>query len=80
MKSNTQGNAMKTKTQNAAIISYMKKHKGITTLQAADIGVLSLSRRICELTEKGYVISKTWITLKDTRWGATKIIKYRLVK
>lgn len=71
---------MKTKTQNAAIIAYMKKNKGITTLQAVDIGVLSLSRRICELTEKGHVISKTWITLKDTRWGATKIIKYRLVK
>lgn len=66
--------------QNAAVLKFMRRHKakGITTQDARDIGILSLSRRICDLTEAGHVIRKEWVKVKS-RWGKTQVRRYILV-
>ena len=58
----------------------MKANGGITTLDAMDIGILSLSRRICDLVEMGNVIAKERVVLQSKRWGRVKIVLYVLVK
>jgi len=72
---------MKTKiSQCQAVLNYMKANGGITTLDARDIGVLSLSRRICDLAEKGNIISKERVIVQSKRCGRVKIVLYILVK
>lgn len=66
--------------QNAAVLDYMREHaiSGITTQDARRLGILSLSRRICDLTEAGHVIRKEWVKVKS-RWGKTQVRRYILV-
>lgn len=72
---------MKTQTQNGVVLAYMKKRRlsGITTLEARDLGILSLSRRICDLSEKGHTIRKEWVKIKSKRWVDVKVKRYILV-
>lgn len=60
------------------VVSFMRR-KSITTQDARDLGILSLSRRICDLKEKGYVIHVDMIQVK-TRRGKTRIASYTLMK
>lgn len=66
--------------QNEAVLDYMlaSGEKGITARDAGRLGILSLSRRICDITEKGFVIRKEWVKVKS-RWGKTQIRRYILV-
>ena len=66
--------------QNEAVFDYMLKHgeNGITTQDARRLGILSLSRRICDLTQRGHVIRKEWVKVKS-RWGKTQVRRYILV-
>lgn len=43
-------------TQNEQIVSYMREHGSISTMEAFGIGITRLSARIFELKEKGYEI------------------------
>ena len=72
---------MKAAGQNAAVLDYMRAagENGITTQDARRIGILSLSRRICDLTEAGHVIRKEWVKV-DSQWGPTQVRRYILVK
>lgn len=72
---------MKATGQNAAVLKFMRrrKAKGIDTQSARNIGILSLSRRICDLTEAGHVIRKEWVKV-DSQWGPTQVRRYILVK
>lgn len=72
---------MKAAGQNAAVLKFMRrsKAKGITTQDARNIGILSLSRRICDLTDAGHVIRKEWVKV-DSQWGPTQVRRYILVK
>lgn len=54
---------------------FMKKHKGITSLQAIkEIGETRLSARIYELKDKGVLIQDEWIPAKN-RYGETTFVK-----
>lgn len=67
--------------QNEAVFDYMLAHgeSGITTQDARRLGILSLSRRICDLTAQGHVIRKEWVKVKS-RWGKTQVRRYILAK
>jgi len=60
------------------IICFMRSNS-ITTQDARSMGILSLSRRICDLKEKGYLITVEMIQVKTKR-GKTKIARYTLQK
>ena len=48
------------KRQNEMIVAWCKTHKGITSAEAwYNLGIGSLSRRICDLKEAGYKVIKT---------------------
>jgi hypothetical protein len=48
------------KRQNEMIVAWCKTHKGITSAEALfNLGIGSLSRRICDLEEAGYKVIKT---------------------
>lgn len=54
---------------------FMKKHGGITTLQAnRELGETRLSARIYELKEKGVMILDEWVHVKN-RYGKPCIVK-----
>ncbi len=54
---------------------YMKKHKGITTLQAnTELGETRLSARIFELKDKGVYILDEWVQCKN-RYGESCLVK-----
>lgn len=45
--------------QNEMIVAWCKTHKGITSAEALfNLGIGSLSRRICDLQELGYSVKK----------------------
>lgn len=45
--------------QNLQILDYCRKNNGITSFEAIhNLGIGSLSRRICDLQEMGYKITK----------------------
>lgn len=57
------------------IYDYIKKHGGITTLDAImDLGETRLSARIFELKESGVNIQDEWIEVKN-RWGEKRHVK-----
>jgi Helix-turn-helix domain len=67
---------MKKLTQEAAILMYLKRGKGLTPLEALSFfGCLRLAARCHDLRNKGYPIKKTLVTID----GAT-FARYRLVK
>ena len=59
-------------TQLEYLIKYFRSGKSITTLQAHQEGITSLSKRICELQDNGYCFNKTWKKVK-TRYGNGKV-------
>ena len=66
---------MKT-TQSMQILSYMKEHGSITSLEAIrSIGCTRLSGRIFDLKKMGYPISKTMEEV-PTRDGHTRVAVY----
>ena len=61
------------------IISYMKKHRGITSQDAfRDLGITRLSARIKELRDKGYNIDTLMIEGKNRFGEITRYGKYVL--
>ena len=54
---------------------FMKRHKGITTLQAnRELGETRLSARIYELKDKGVYILDEWVHAKN-RYGESCLVK-----
>ena len=57
---------IKLKPQQQRVIDYILAFGGITTLQAYnDLGLTSLSARICELKRLGYKIDKKYLTVRN---------------
>lgn len=63
------------------ILEYMRKHGGITQLQAyVDIGCWRLASRICDLKKRGYSI-KTETAMVKNRYGENvPVARYSLVE
>lgn len=69
------------KSQLDKILRFMQTHKGITGLQALKVaGTLYLPRRICDLEERGHIIDREWIKVKNADGKKIRVIQYRLVK
>lgn len=70
----------KKETQRTKIIDYMKRHDGITPLDAIRaIGCTKLATRISELKDKGYIFEQE-MTEVATRDGSTRVMKYWLIE
>lgn len=64
-------------TQCDRVLKYMDDFGSISTYQAfVDIGVASLSRRICDLKEKGHKISSKTVYTKNRYGGKTHYSVY----
>ena len=64
--------------QNSRILEYMKKNKGITSLDAIRyIGCTRLSARIADLKKAGYAIDSRMVNVVS-RNGRTKVKYYFL--
>lgn len=62
-------------TQVQRIVDYIKKHGGITSLDATrDLGIIRLASRISEMKEDGYKIESQWVKVKN-RYGETNRVK-----
>lgn len=65
--------------QNDALVQYMIDNEYITTWTAQDkLGITSLSRRICDLTEAGYKIDKKPLQAKNRYGNPCRVIAYSL--
>lgn len=72
-------NNVKLSTQQARVLEYMKTFGGITALQAVnDLGILRVSSRISELTQKGFRINKKRISVNNRFKEQTTVILYTL--
>lgn len=61
------------------ILEYMKKHSGITQLEAfVDIGCWRLASRINDLKRQGYPIRREMITVKNRDKEDVQIARYSL--
>lgn len=69
---------MKTKTQNQALLAYLRKYKkGITTLEAAiRLGICRLSERVRELMKLGY----SFIKLREKSANGATVTRYKLAR
>ena len=68
-------------TQCDKIVAYMKKHGGITQLEAyLDIGCWRLASRISDLKQRGYVIRTETVKVKNRDGENVPIAKYSLVE
>lgn len=68
-------------TQISTVLSYLKKHRTITSMQAFEMfGVTRLAGIICKLRKRGYLI-KTVMCETKTRYGTnSQYAKYQYVK
>ena len=67
--------------QQVRLENYLKKHSGITTLQAVnELAILRLSQRIIELEQKGLKINRFRVTVKNRFGEDCRVVKYCLVK
>lgn len=63
------------------IVEYMKKHGGITQLEAfVDIGCWRLASRINDLKRQGYPIRREMIKVKNRYGDNVPIAKYSLLE
>lgn len=61
--------------QKNAILSYLRRHKTITAIQALDaIGCFRLAARVAELRDSGHKIATEWV-----KQGEKRFARYRLV-
>lgn len=74
----TRKQSSKVHTQHNAILEVMR-NRPINTQIARGIGILSLSRRICDLKEMGHEI-KAEMQEVESQWGKTKVAFYYLIK
>lgn len=66
-------------TQSERILRHIRDHGYITTYDAVyEYGILSLSRRICDLEEKGYAITKEQYQVTNRYGEKRTCIKYAL--
>lgn len=63
------------------IVEYMKKHGGITQMQAyIDIGCFRLASRICDLKKRGHSIKTETVYVKNRYGDEVPIARYSLVE
>ena len=67
------------KSQNQALLKYMQNHPYITSWTAVDkLGIVSLPKRICELTNMGHDIDKDWLEGKNRYGNKVRVRRYWL--
>ena len=65
--------------QNTDVFAYMKKNKGITSMQAImDLGITRLAGRIWELRMDGHLILDYWVKVKTRAGREAKVKRYVL--
>ncbi|MBO7735938.1 MAG: hypothetical protein J6S67_25435 [Methanobrevibacter sp.] len=66
--------------QEIALLNYLMEHKEITGLEAlTKLGIMSYTKRISCLRERGVVIKSEWQT-RRSRFGLKRFVKYVLLK
>ena len=66
--------------QRQMLVNHLLEHKEITGLEALQkYGILSYTKRISELRNKGYKIKTEWVT-KKSKFGNKRFAKYILIK
>lgn len=69
------------KSQCEQVLEYMKKHNGITTLDAfRDLGVARLSARIKDLKNEGHVIFADMVERPNRSGDMCRVALYTLIK
>ena len=70
----------KPKTRDGIVLDYLKKHVGMTSMDAYDLGITRLSAAIFNLRQEGYVIHN--VNKESTnRYGRkVRYVEYRLKK
>ena len=69
------------KSQCEQVLEYMKKHQGITTLDAfRDLGISRLSARIKDLRTAGHVIFSDPVEVQNRHGEMCHVVLYRLIK
>jgi hypothetical protein len=65
--------------QNSEVLAYMKKRRGITSMQAImDLGITRLAGRIWELRMSGHLILDYWVKVKTRTGRDVKVKRYVL--
>lgn len=68
-------------TQNEQVLDYLKKHKGITSIEAINnFGITRLSARIADLRRDGHIIGAESVTYKKTDGKKTTFVRYSLLE
>ena len=63
------------------IVRYLRKHTGITRLQALEkFECINLPGRICDLRQGGYNIVSVWQEKKKLNGDVKRFVQYRLVE
>lgn len=65
---------------NQVILSYLTKHKYISSMHAYDLGITRLSARIYELRKDGYKIGKIWRIGVNRYGNEIRYCDYFLIK
>lgn len=69
------------KSQCEQVLEYMKKHQGITTLDAfRDLGVARLSARIKDLKNEGHIIFSDMVERPNREGSMCRVALYTLIK
>ena len=63
--------------QSSRLLEWLKSGSPISRLESlAQLGILELSARICELENRGYVIRKRWINVENRFGEIIKVKEY----
>ena len=68
-------------TQCQKMLTFAAENGGITTADATyKLGILSPTRRVCDIKKLGYAVRKTWETVTDRFGNKTQVRRYTFVK
>lgn len=63
-----------TRTQRDKVLSYLRKHGGLTVREAViELNINSLPKRIEELRKLGYPITTEWVYGNNVRYGVYRL-------
>jgi len=68
-------------TQVRKMIAYAAEHGSITNYDAVyRLGILSPTRRICDIKALGYTVAKTRETITDASGATKRVVRYTITK
>ena len=66
--------------QEAKIVAFCREHIWITQRDAYKLGIYRLASRIFDMTEKGYVIIREYVRVKNADGSESQIARYSIAK